>query len=225
MIFKNKANQGVYLFAYDKTNDVPKTGDAANITGKYSLDGSAEAALTIAVEEIGGGVYWQGFTAGQTNGDSFAYTWESSTDGITIDPVIGTTDAGKTDEIQDNVALRTVVNTVITADTEFTVIDGSTEDDAYNNMIVTVVDASSGDAISRKISDYTGSTKQITVDDDLEFAIDAGDTVIIWADTYAVTAGTAAADEIANAVRDKSLDSTINGTIGDLIKKASSKRY
>ncbi len=93
MLLKNTASQGVYLFAWDAGNNVPKTGDNANITGSYSLDGAAAVAgfTTANPTSIGGGVYWQPLTATETNGNMAAYYWASSTGGIVIDPVFQAT--------------------------------------------------------------------------------------------------------------------------------------
>lgn len=89
MLLKNTASQGVYLFAYDVSNDSPKTGDAANITGQISKDGLASAATATAnPTEIGGGIYWQPLSATETNANALACRWSSSTSGVRIDPVI-----------------------------------------------------------------------------------------------------------------------------------------
>jgi hypothetical protein len=87
-VYKNVSGQGVYLYAYDTTNGVAKTGDAANITGSYSLGGGAAAAVaTLHPTEIGGGIYWQPLSQAETNGDTAAYYWASGTSGVQIDPV------------------------------------------------------------------------------------------------------------------------------------------
>ncbi len=91
MILKNIGSQGTYLFAVDTTASPPngKTGDAANITGFYSLDGAAQVSgfTTANPTEIGHGVYWQPLTQGETNGNAISYGWSSSTTGIVIEPV------------------------------------------------------------------------------------------------------------------------------------------
>jgi hypothetical protein len=90
MILKNVASQGVYLYAVDTTTPPygPKTGDAANITGSYTIDGTDHSGFTTAhPTEIGGGVYWQPLSQGETNGNEIAYRWTSSTSGCFITPV------------------------------------------------------------------------------------------------------------------------------------------
>jgi hypothetical protein len=81
---------GIYLFALDTTASPPngKTGDSANVTGHYSVDGAAGASFaTTHPTEIGGGVYWQPLAAAETAGLQLAYYWASTTTGIVIDPV------------------------------------------------------------------------------------------------------------------------------------------
>ncbi len=92
MILKNTASQGVYLYSYDITNKVPKTGDAANVTGSYTLDGTDHSGFgTANPTEIGGGVYWQPLATGETNANAVAYRWASSTSGVQIAPIFALT--------------------------------------------------------------------------------------------------------------------------------------
>ncbi len=94
MLLKNVASQGVFLYAVDTTVAPygPKTGDAGNITGSNSLDGVDDIGFDTAnPTEMGGGVYWQPLSQAETNGDSYAYRWVSSTTGIFINPVFGVT--------------------------------------------------------------------------------------------------------------------------------------
>ncbi len=94
MLLKNVASQGIYLYAIDTTLTPygPKTGDASNITGYYSLDGGVEGSLTtIHPTEIGHGIYWQPLAQAEINGNTYTFSWVSSTTGIAINPVIGFT--------------------------------------------------------------------------------------------------------------------------------------
>jgi hypothetical protein len=105
----------------------------------------------------------------------------------------------------ENVALDTTVASVITADTVFTLAAGSTDDDAYNSMVISVKDedADAGGGVrERRVTDYAGATRQVTVDADFEFPIEVGDTVRIYLGAYSTTAGAAATDDIATAVKD-----------------------
>jgi hypothetical protein len=92
-IRKNEAGQGVYIYAHNKSTDVPATGDAANITGSVARDGGARAALGNGVTEVDAvnmpGVYWQPFAnAGETNGDAAGYAWVSSTANVVVEPLL-----------------------------------------------------------------------------------------------------------------------------------------
>jgi hypothetical protein len=92
---KNVAGQGVYLFAWDSLNSIPKTGDAANITGSYSLDGVDHTGFSTAnPTEMGGGVYWQPLAQGETNANEAAYRWASTTANVQVNPVFKDTDNG-----------------------------------------------------------------------------------------------------------------------------------
>ena len=96
MILKNVAGQGVYFYEYTISTSAPKTGDSANITGYYSLDGGASSVFATAhPTEISSshmpGVYWQPLAQGETNGNMVSYAWTSSTGGIAIIPVMWST--------------------------------------------------------------------------------------------------------------------------------------
>lgn len=92
MLLKNVASQGVYLFAYTISSGLVKTGDAANITGVRSLDGASNSAFsTTNPTEIGHGIYWQPLSQAETNANTFAYSWSSSTSDVQIQPIIGYT--------------------------------------------------------------------------------------------------------------------------------------
>jgi hypothetical protein len=96
MLLKNTGSQGVYIYAYVIATGAADTGDAANITGYYSLDdGAATVFATANPTEVSSthmaGVYWQPLAQAETNGNAFAYKWASSTSGVAIDPIIGFT--------------------------------------------------------------------------------------------------------------------------------------
>lgn len=89
MLLKNASGQGVYAYAYTVSTGLPRTGDAANITGSYTLDGTDHAGFgTAHPTEVGGGVYWQPLAQAETNANAAAYRWASSTSGVQIDPVM-----------------------------------------------------------------------------------------------------------------------------------------
>lgn len=87
-MFKNVASQFI-VFAFDATTNVPKTGDAANITAYVAIDAGAVTVLgdTSATEfdaTNAPGYYW--FTAAQaeTNGDRLMVTAKSATANIKV---------------------------------------------------------------------------------------------------------------------------------------------
>lgn len=86
MIYRNQAGQGIYLIA-------SAAGDAANITGAWSLDGAEPTSGfdTAHPTEIGNGAYWQPLTAAETDGEAYLYAWTSTSPGVTVTPEKGFT--------------------------------------------------------------------------------------------------------------------------------------
>ena len=118
------------------------------------------------------------------------------------------------------IALETTVASVVEADISFTLAAGSTYDDAYNNMVVSIKDADgTGDVIERRITDYVGLTKAMTVDRDYEFPIEVGDVVRIYLGAYSTATTAAQVAEIASVAADAvweeaENDHTAAGTFG-----------
>ena len=128
------------------------------------------------------------------------------------------------------VSLNTTIAAVTTPDTVFTLTDGSSDDDAYNNMVISVTDISGNDTRSRRVTSYVGSSKTVTVDADFQFSIVGGDIVTIWADTYSQTAGAAAIQDIADASaiavwEEPDLDHIADGTKGQKMHFSGKGRY
>lgn len=98
MLFKNVAGQKVHVFAYNNTTGAPVTGDAANITGYVSLDGTANAIDDTNPTEVDAtnmpGLYVFDLTQAETNGDGFALYAKSTTANVVLDPIVGFTQAG-----------------------------------------------------------------------------------------------------------------------------------
>jgi hypothetical protein len=92
MLLKNVASQGIFLFEYTIATGAPTTGDSANITGYWSLDGGTATVFgTTHPTELSSthmpGVYWQPLAQGETNGNCIAYSWTGSA-GTAINPVL-----------------------------------------------------------------------------------------------------------------------------------------
>lgn len=88
-MFKNVASQVYTVFAFDRTDNTPKTGDAANITCVLSIDGGALAALsdtnpTETNATTAKGYYTFTLTAAEANGDTLRFFPASSTSDIQV---------------------------------------------------------------------------------------------------------------------------------------------
>jgi len=88
-LFKNVASQKFIVFAFDATTNVPKTGDAANITAYVSKDFGTVTVLgdTSATEmdaTNAPGYYLFDATQGETNGDCLLVSAKSSTANIKV---------------------------------------------------------------------------------------------------------------------------------------------
>lgn len=85
--------------------------------------------------------------------------------------------------------LQNTTIATLASQTAFTLTAGSADDDAYNGMIIVIQDQSTSTqkAVGR-ISDYTGSTKSVTLEaDPAIFTMAVGDTVDILAVTNHIT--------------------------------------
>jgi hypothetical protein len=86
-MLKNQASQKWRVFAFDHSTGVPVAGDAANITGKLTIDYAAPTALadTNPTEDSdGNGYYWFDITQTETDGDHLAINCESTTEDVTV---------------------------------------------------------------------------------------------------------------------------------------------
>lgn len=86
---KNVASQKLIVFAFDATTNLPKTGDAANITAYVSIDYGATTVLgdTSATEQDATnakGYYLFDLTQGETNGNTLLFSAKSSTANIVV---------------------------------------------------------------------------------------------------------------------------------------------
>lgn len=84
-LFKNTAGQSVLLFAFNRTTNVPVTGDAANITATVSIDEAAPGGTTTAnPTETSGGYYLLPLTQAETNGDTLDFVPASGTSDVQV---------------------------------------------------------------------------------------------------------------------------------------------
>ena len=94
--------------------------------------------------------------------------------------------AHTTIDISVNVALATTL-AVRTSDSVFTINAGSGVNDAYNNMVLALYDVTGTLWETRKISDYNGGDKTVTVDTAFTFVVAANDIIKIFMNAYAPT--------------------------------------
>lgn len=87
---KNVASQIWIVFAFDRTDNTPKTGDAANITANMRIDGGAANAIDdLNPTELEDGYYFFNITAAECNGDNLLLTPQSATGNIQVIAVPG----------------------------------------------------------------------------------------------------------------------------------------
>lgn len=99
-------------------------------------------------------------------------------------------------------------------DAIFDMAAGSDEDDAYFNMIVTIVDNSGGEAATRRVAVYDGTNKRVTLDYPAGFPLAVGDKITIWANAYDSYSGPSVG-QIADQVWDeKKSEHTDPGSMG-----------
>lgn len=97
-VFKNKAGQFIYIFAWDNLAQIPATGDAANISVYFARDGGASDAADNSVAEVDAtnmkGMYELELTQAEANADVIGVSGSSSTSDVDIDPLYITTQPG-----------------------------------------------------------------------------------------------------------------------------------
>jgi hypothetical protein len=87
---KNVASQKWVVFAFDRTDNTPKTGDAANITANLRIDGGAANAVDDTnPTELEDGYYIFDITQAESNGENIVIAPVSSTSDIQVIGVPG----------------------------------------------------------------------------------------------------------------------------------------
>jgi uncharacterized protein YunC (DUF1805 family) len=147
-MFKNVASQKVTLLVIDTATNLPKTGDAANLTFYVQKDdGSVTALGDTSAAEVDStnalGLYVCDLTQAETNGDKLLFTGKSSTSGVRVVPLLlQTVPAGFTSSVAQtgdsyaivnhgtngNAAIKTSVDTIDDfLDTEIAAIKAKTD--------------------------------------------------------------------------------------------------
>ena len=126
---KNTAGQKWIVFAFDRTDNTPKTGDAAQITAEVSIDGAAGAPLTDAnPTELEDGYYAFDFDADESNGDYLVLMPESSTGDIQVIGVPGGVHTNFPQTVDNNVLAAGVTGFgAINTDVELILADTGTD--------------------------------------------------------------------------------------------------
>lgn len=160
-------------------------------------------------------------------------TWASGTD--TLEAIRDRGDAAWTTGAGGTPPqlLQSTTIATLSTQTSFTLTAGSADDDAYNGAVIVITDsATSTQKAVGEVSDYTGSTKTITLSADPGiFTMAVGDTVEIIAALGAAGSGASAADvwtygtrvltantnlndPTANAIADQVWDELQSGHVG-----------
>jgi hypothetical protein len=176
MLIKNKSGQKIPIFAWDALNDTPKTGDAANITARYRKDGgsvtqSNDTNPTEVDATYMPGVYEFDPLQAETNCDALWWYAKSATAYIRIEPLFMF-------PLPDVPGTYGAVNDAGADTDDFDTDLTEASDDHYNKLyMVFLSGVLTGQA--RKISDYVGSSKNITVSDPFTDAPTTGDRFVI----------------------------------------------
>lgn len=85
-------------------------------------------------------------------------------------------------------------------DQTFTLASGSSSNNAYKYMAISLTDISGSVVQTKRVTGYVGNSRKVTVDEAFVFPIAIGDRVRIWADTYSQTADAATITDIVDAV-------------------------
>jgi len=86
-MIRDAANQRWWVYAFDVTTGLPKTGDAANITANlYQNNGGAVATGTTNPTEIASGFYTFPLTQAETAADTLTLVPTSSTENVSVVP-------------------------------------------------------------------------------------------------------------------------------------------
>jgi hypothetical protein len=120
-MLKNTANQKWVVFAFDLTDNTPKTGDAAQITANLRIDGAAANAIDDTnPTELEDGYYVFDLTQAETNGDNIVICPASSTGDIQVigcPMAVWTLDLDTKEDIRAEMDSNSTQLTAIAADT------------------------------------------------------------------------------------------------------------
>ena len=113
-MYKNTASQKWTVFAFDRTDNAPKTGDAGQISAVIRIDGAENVVDDVHPTELTLGYYEFDITQAETNGDLLTIIPTSSTANIQVVGVPGS--------VYTN-AVKAVVDDILTDTSELQVDD------------------------------------------------------------------------------------------------------
>lgn len=209
-----------YLYAWDIATNLPKTGDAANITVYTAKDGGSSGVSTNSVAEVDAtnmpGIYSLLLTAAEMNGNSIAVAGTSVTAQVQVNPAFISTEDIKTDTLQ----LITDVGSVQTDTTQIISDVAAVKADTTQLLIDTTAIEADTTQLITDVGNVQTDTTQILAD------LAVVDTVVdlIKIDTSAIVAKLPA-----GTISDLDLDDVVDGaklrTIFGLMKARVLNRY
>ena len=220
MLFYGRA-QKVAVFAVDTATGIGKTGDVSNFTLQVSKDGAANSAASNTPTEIGYGLYSLELTASECSADLVCVSGVSSTSGVSISPIIATTEAQAIPYAvagaASGLALTSSVDTVETkTDGIKTVTDALPDAGALTSLATSAAVATVDtvvDGLATTLTDVKGSGFD-TATDSLEAVRNRGDAAWITATGFNTTTPPTAS-AVADAVWDELQSGhTTSGTFG-----------
>lgn len=192
-ITKNVAGQQVSVFAYDTVAQVPKTGDAANITAQVSKDGGVSAASNdVNPTELDAtdhaGIYVFGLAQAESNANMINWSAVSSTGNIVIEPVVILTDSARAGTGADQVTINIKKGGVNQENVQVWISTDSAGDEVYAGTLLTDSD---GDRL---------------------FLLDADSTYYLWAQKGGLVSITGESFVAATAGNDFTMTAAAAGT-------------
>jgi hypothetical protein len=188
-MYKNTSGQKVTVLAIDVSTNLPKTGDAANLTVYVEKDDGACTALTdTSATEINStyakGLYRFDLTQAETNGNKLVFSGASTTANIEIVPqIVYTTDLKN---------FGVMFSGTVAAAASTTVVDlpagASTNDDAYVGCFFQPTGGTGGDQAGSTVVDYDGTNKRMTLSPALDQAVSTDTTFLLFGGSVGVEA-------------------------------------
>jgi hypothetical protein len=175
-MFKNVASQKAIFFAFDVTTNLPKTGDAANITPYVSKDfGTVTVFATTTITELDAtnakGFYTGTLSQAETNADTLLFSAKSSTANIVVlgaPATVFTNPANFTTFSIDGsgrIDLGKILGTAVSTPATAGVLDVNVKN--MNNVAATSITTVNANIGSTQPLNFTGTAGSATVKSDM----------------------------------------------------------